>query len=697
MERNPSNTRASARRRADGAGDFESARAEVARVAAAIRQGRIDVRAELGGCKGEAQDMLRDVNEMLDNLCQGLGRGPRLVDALLRGEIPPDDPEPTLGAYEALRKDANHLGHLLRLRASDTDELIRAAKEGRLGCRMDASKYGDSPIAVQVAELYAILEAVSVPLGRVAQSLRQLASGEPPPPMTDGFPGDFAELRSSVDGCAEVVRQQVAAIEALARGDLSSDTSMRSQNDVVASSLMAMRGTLDTLFTIADALTRDIVEGHLLSRADPSFHEGVYKEILEEFNRALDALVAHIDAMPQAVTIVDTEFNLLFANQTAAELAGRERDALVGTKCYELMRSSDCQTARCPCSRAMREAMPVRTRADVHPGRNELMVDYNGVPVRSREGKVVGALGFITDHTAMLQVFQHVSSSVDTLATSAGALSSIAGAMASAAREMAERSHAAASATEELSINSSAVAGGMEQASQNLTSVAAATEQMTATVGEIAGNADRARTITGKAVAQTEGISTLMQDLGKAARDIGKVTETITSISAQTNLLALNATIEAARAGAAGKGFGVVATEIKELAKQTAHATEDIKAKIEHIQTSTAGTIADIAKISSVIREVSDIVTTIAGAIEEQSVVMHDIAQNVVKASRGVSEASEQVGQASSVTAGIARDVAETGEAVKRTSEASSQIEHSAVDLSKVAEQLKAVVARMNV
>jgi len=324
-------------------------------------------------------------------------------------------------------------------------------------------------------------------------------------------------------------------------------------------------------------------------------------------------------------------------------------------------------------------------------------VDYTGVPIRDEEGRIVGVLGVIVDETKLLQAIQDVTNSVDMLAMSSNELSGIAGRMSAESSSMAEKAQAAASATEELSINSRAVANGMDQATQNLTSVASSTGEMTATIGDIARNADKARTITEKAVAQTANISSMMQELGKAAQEIGIVTETITGISAQTNLLALNATIEAARAGAAGKGFGVVATEIKELAKQTAHATKDIKGRISHIQSSTNGTIFDIEKISNIIREVSDIVSTIASAIEEQSVVTRDIADNVTRATFGVSDANQQVGQAASVTQTIARDISGVGDMVANMNTASSQVEKSAVSLAEVAEQLRSMVLRMNV
>lgn len=116
----------------------------------------------------------------------------------------------------------------------------------------------------------------------------------------------------------------------------------------------------------------------------------------------------------------------------------------------------------------------------------------------------------------------------------------------------------------------------------------------TSTINEIAQNSEKARTITGESVRKAQGVSVQVDELGNTVQKIGKITEVISKISEQTNLLALNATIEAARAGEAGKGFAVVANEIKELARQTAEATQQIKGQIEGIQNSAAGTVSEI-------------------------------------------------------------------------------------------------------
>jgi methyl-accepting chemotaxis protein len=314
-------------------------------------------------------------------------------------------------------------------------------------------------------------------------------------------------------------------------------------------------------------------------------------------------------------------------------------------------------------------------------------------------GDEIGALAkaMQTMSAGLRNLLKDVASGIHVLSSSSTELSANSGQMSDGGRNASDRAHAVAAAAEEMTSNVVSVAAGMEQTTTNLTSVATATDEMTATIGEIAGNSEKARRITEEATRQAASISEQMNRLGQAAREIGKVTETITEISSQTNLLALNATIEAARAGAAGKGFAVVANEIKELAKQTAAATEDIKARIGGVQSSTAGGIAEIEKVSHVIREVSDIVASIAAAIEEQATVTKDIARNIGEATTGVRDANLRVAESSQATQDIAKEIAGVDVAARQMAEGSEQVRASATDLSRLAEQLQTTVGRFQV
>jgi len=295
------------------------------------------------------------------------------------------------------------------------------------------------------------------------------------------------------------------------------------------------------------------------------------------------------------------------------------------------------------------------------------------------------------------KLLREISHGIQTVATSSTQLTAASSQTASSVKSMAEKSATVAAAAEESCATTTAVSSSMERASANLTSVAGATEEMSSTVAEIASNSEKARVISEKAMAQAQTISTIMSELGRAAQEIGKVTETITDISAQTNLLALNATIEAARAGTAGKGFAVVANEIKELAKQTSEATEDIKAKIAGVQNSTTSAVQTIETIAGVIKEIGNTVASTAAAIEEQATVTKNVAGEIAQATAVVREVNDQVAQTATVSRSIASDIATVNSTTAGIREGGEQVETSAVELSRLSEQLKVLVAQFSV
>jgi methyl-accepting chemotaxis protein len=283
------------------------------------------------------------------------------------------------------------------------------------------------------------------------------------------------------------------------------------------------------------------------------------------------------------------------------------------------------------------------------------------------------------------------------LGASSTGLSAIANQLAASAETMTGRSSTVATAAEEMSAHMTGVAAASEQAATNVNMMASAAEEMTATIKEIARNSEKGRSITASAVSQASSASGKVNELGHAAKQISKVTEVITEISEQTNLLALNATIEAARAGDAGKGFAVVANEIKQLASQTATATQEIKTRIDGIQNSTAETVTQIEQISSVINEVNEIVGTIATAVEEQAATSQEMAGNVTQASQGIQEVNQNVGQSSGVAATISSDIASVNQSVQEISTAGGQVNVNAEDLARLAQTLQQLVGRFKV
>ncbi len=344
-------------------------------------------------------------------------------------------------------------------------------------------------------------------------------------------------------------------------------------------------------------------------------------------------------------------------------------------------------------------SVPIRTGVEILEGISKGDL-YREVPAallerKDEAGDLARAMQTMTE--SLRRLLRNVAGGVQTLISSSTELSDVASQSSIGTQEVVAKASTVAAAAEEASSSTTSVAAGMEQAATNLSNVAAATEEMSATINEIASNSQKARTISDQATVQAQSVSALMQQLGQAACDIGKVTETITDISAQTNLLALNATIEAARAGVTGKGFAVVANEIKELARQTAIATEDIKCKIGDVQNSAGHAITDIKKIAGVIKEVSAIVSSIAASIEEQAAVTRDVAGNISQASSGVKSANDQVAQTASVSKSIACDITMVNAAVNEIQRGGKQVEASAAELSKLAEQLRCTIEQFKI
>ncbi|GAA3795658.1 hypothetical protein GCM10022273_02820 [Cellulomonas soli] len=210
--------------------------------------------------------------------------------------------------------------------------------------------------------------------------------------------------------------------------------------------------------------------------------------------------------------------------------------------------------------------------------------------------------------------------------------------VAASAESLSTSSAQVATGADETSAQAGVVAAAAEQVSRNVQAVAAGAEEMGASIREIAQNATEAAKVAGAATTVAASANDQVARLGASSQEIGNVVKVITSIAEQTNLLALNATIEAARAGEAGKGFAVVAGEVKDLASETAKATEDIARRVEAIQADTMGAVAAIGEISHIIASINDYQLTIASAVEEQTATTNEMSRGVAEAATGSGE-----------------------------------------------------------
>jgi methyl-accepting chemotaxis protein len=378
-----------------------------------------------------------------------------------------------------------------------------------------------------------------------------------------------------------------------------------------------------------------------------------------------------VDAMTRSMATIEFEPNgaILTANPIFLQVSGYREEEVIGQHHQIFMDDRDARTS------SYRDFWEKLRRGEAQAGEfrrlgkggKEFWIYGTYFPIPDENGKVKKVFKIAQDITERAETRAELERIVETLAHSASELTTLSLQMGANA--------------EETSAQSTVVSTASEEVSSNINTVSYGAQEMNSSIHHIAKTTGEAAQLTSQAVEMARRTNDAVEELGRSSHEIGKVIRDITDIAEQTNLLALNATIEAARAGEAGKGFAVVANEVKELAKQTAEATDDISRRIEAIQRDTQTAIGVITKISEVIGQVNDYSRTIAAAVEEQSATTTEIVRNVSEAAVGTTE--------------ITRNITAVAEAARSTATGAQNMQNAAHALNNVSSELQAAARKL--
>ncbi len=462
-------------------------------------------------------------------------------------------------------------------------------------------------------------------------------------------------------------------------------------------------------------------------------------ELTISFNKMsekISQMFNDFNGLPFPVMMIDKEFNITYMNNAGAQICGQDQKSLLGQKCYDHFKTEHCNTQNCATNLAMQLNKPKSAETIARPLGKAIPIFYSAKPNIDKHGKVVGGIEYITDTTNIKEQEKYLDENVhkllaemiklsdgdltvelsaskkdDVIAKLFNGFNKVVLSLRQIIERISEAVSATASASTQISSSSEEMAAGAQEQSTQAQEVAAAVEQMTKTILETtknAGNtADEAKNAGqfakdgGKVISETiDGMNRIavvvtkaaetVQELGKSSDQIGEIVQVIDDIADQTNLLALNAAIEAARAGEQGRGFAVVADEVRKLAERTTKATKEIADMIKRIQKDTSGAVESIQQGTAEAQKGKSLAAKAGESLEQ-----------IITGSAAVVDSATQVAAASEEQSATAEQISKNIEAINNVTQESAagvqQIAHAAEDLNRLTDNLQNLVSKFNI
>ncbi|KAB1440930.1 PAS domain-containing protein [Pseudodesulfovibrio senegalensis] len=476
----------------------------------------------------------------------------------------------------------------------------------------------------------------------------------------------------------------------VATGNLDASVHVDAKDEIgeIAASVERIPRSMAALIDECEGTAAKVRTGEMTARGDVSGFHGAFAQMVRSVNGLADTFTAIFDAMPFPLFTVDRDARLLYVNTSTARCAGGDAASLQGRKCVDAF-GDKCSGGQWACQRAMASLKGESGSSTVETVHGTMEAVNHAIPLFDDRGEPAGALEIVVDQTSIVESRR----TMERIANQAGELSRR---MAAASTQLAERVHGASE--------------GAVRQGRRTTETATAMEEMNVTVMEVARNsslaAENAEATRNQAqdghgkvsevVAAVNEVASLasvlkgnMRELGEQADGIGRVMTVITDIADQTNLLALNAAIEAARAGEAGRGFAVVADEVRKLAEKTMVATKEVGDAINAIQGVTERNVVQTDKAAQVVDDCTGLSHAAGDSLQE----IVNLAQNMADQVRGIATAAEEQ---SAATEQVARSTDEINEISEETTEIMNQSAEACVELSRVASELDALIADLN-